>query len=32
VAVGYAILIIASHLLDDPQATFQELGGDYFVQ
>lgn len=30
VAVAHSILIIVYHLLSDPDATFQELGGDYF--
>lgn len=32
VAVAHSILIIVYHLLRDPQATFQELGGAYFIQ
>lgn len=30
VAVAHSILIIVYHLLSDPDAEFQELGGDYF--
>jgi transposase len=30
VAVAHSILVIVYHLLADPDATFQELGGDYF--
>jgi len=30
VAVAHSILIIVYHLLSDPNAEFQELGGDYF--
>ena len=29
-AVGHSILVIAYHLLKDPQATYQDLGGNYF--
>jgi transposase len=29
-AVAHSILVIVYHLLADPEATFQELGGDYF--
>ena len=32
VAVGHSILTIAYHLIADPQATFQDLGGDYFIK
>ena len=32
VAVAHSIIIIAYHLLRDPQATFHELGGEYFVK
>ena len=32
VAVAHSILTIVYQLLADPQATFQELGGDYFVK
>ena len=32
VAVGNSILTIVYHLLKDPEATFQELGGDYFIK
>jgi transposase len=32
VAVAHSILVIVYHLLADPEATFQELGGDYFRQ
>jgi transposase len=32
VAVGPSILVIAYHLLNHPERTFQELGGDYFDQ
>jgi len=32
VAVAHSIITIVYHLLRDPQATFQELGGDYFIQ
>jgi len=31
-AVAHSILIIVYHLMKDPTATFQELGGDYFVK
>lgn len=31
IAVAHSILIIVYHLLKDPQARFQELGGDYFL-
>lgn len=30
VAVAHSILVIVYHLLSDPDATFKELGGDYF--
>lgn len=30
VAVAHSIIVIVYHLLADPDATFQELGGDYF--
>lgn len=29
-AVGHSILVIAYHLLKDPSATYQDLGGNYF--
>jgi transposase len=32
VAVAHSILTIVYHLLSDPQATFHELGGAYFVK
>lgn len=32
VAVGHSILTIVYHLIKDPEATFQELGGDYFIK
>jgi transposase len=32
VAVAHSILHIVYHLMKDPTATFQELGGDYFVK
>jgi transposase len=32
VAVAHSILTIVYHLMKDPTATFQELGGDYFVK
>ena len=32
VAVAHAMIVIVYHLLADPHATFQELGGDYFHQ
>lgn len=32
VAVAHSILIIAYHLIADPQATFRDLGGDYFIK
>jgi len=32
VAVAHSILIIVYHLMKDPTATFEELGGDYFVK
>lgn len=32
IAVGHSILTIVYHLLRDPDAVFQELGGDYFVK
>jgi transposase len=32
VAVAHSILTIVYHLLSDPQATFQELGGAYFIK
>lgn len=32
VAVAHSILHIVYHLMKDPQATFKELGGDYFVR
>jgi transposase len=32
VAVAHSILTIVYHLIQDPKATFQELGGDYFVK
>lgn len=31
VAVAHAILIVIYHLLKDPDATFTDLGGDYFL-
>jgi transposase len=31
VAVGHTILVIAWHLLGDAEATYHELGGDYFT-
>lgn len=31
-AVGHSILTIVYHLMQDPQATFKELGGDYFIK
>ena len=30
--VAHSILIIVYHLLKNPEATFQELGGDYFLK
>jgi transposase len=32
VAVAHSILTIVYHLIKNPEATFQELGGDYFVK
>ncbi len=32
VAVAHSILHIVYHLMKDPAATFEELGGDYFVK
>lgn len=32
VAVAHSIITIVYHLLADPTATFQELGGDYFIK
>ena len=32
VAVAHSIITIVYHLLKDPQATFQELGGDFFIK
>ena len=32
VAVGNSILTITYHLIKDPNATFKDLGGDYFVK
>lgn len=32
VATAHSILTIVYHLMKDPTATFQELGGDYFVK
>ncbi len=32
IAVAHSILQIVYHLMKDPTATFQELGGDYFVK
>ena len=32
VTVAHSILIIVYHLLKNPEATFQELGGDYFLK
>lgn len=32
VAVAHSIITIVYYLLKDPQATFQELGGDFFIQ
>lgn len=32
VAVAHSILIIVYHLMKDPNATFKELGGDYFIK
>ncbi len=31
-AVAHSILTIVYHLIDNPEATFQEMGGDYFVK
>ena len=31
-AVGHSILTIVYHLMEDPNATFEDLGGDYFVK
>jgi transposase len=32
VAVAHSIITIVYHLLNQPQATFQELGGDFFIK
>jgi len=32
VAVAHSILTIVYHLIKNPEATFQELGGDYFMK
>jgi transposase len=32
IAVGHSILTIVYHLIKDPEATFKELGGDYFIK
>lgn len=32
VAVAHSIITIVYHLLKNPQATFQELGGDFFIK
>lgn len=32
VAVGHSILVIAWHILSDPDAVYDELGGDYFTR
>lgn len=32
VAVGHSILLIAWHILSTPTATYQDLGGDYFLE
>ena len=32
VAVAHSILTIVYHLIKNPEATFEELGGDYFVK
>lgn len=32
VAVGHSILTIVYHLIHNPSATFNELGGDYFIK
>lgn len=32
IAVAHSILTIVYHLIQDPNATFQELGGDYFIK
>jgi transposase len=32
IAVAHSILTIVYHLIKDPNATFQELGGDYFIK
>jgi len=32
IAVGHSILTIVYHLLKDPEATFEDLGGDYFIK
>jgi len=32
VAVAHSIITIVYHLLKDPQATYQELGGDFFIK
>lgn len=32
IAVAHSIIIIVYHLLKNPEATFKELGGDYFLK
>ena len=31
IAVAHSILIVIYHLLEDPDAVFTDLGGDYFL-